>query len=61
MIRIYSEIVACPVHYVPYTVIQISSDQCANDYCGEFGTCYIVNSQLNMFSACKCTAGICCN
>ena len=33
------------------------SDQCANDYCGQFGTCYIINSQLNLVSACKCQGG----
>ncbi len=47
----------CPAAYVPYAVIQISSDQCANDYCGEYGTCYIVNSQLNLVSTCKCSGG----
>jgi hypothetical protein len=33
------------------------SDQRANDYCGDYGTCYIINSQLNLVSACKCTGG----
>ena len=52
-----NESVACPLAYVPYAVIQISSDQCANDYCGDYGTCYIINSQLNLVSACKCSGG----
>lgn len=52
-----NEVVTCPNAYVPYAVIQISSDQCANDYCGEYGTCYIVNSQLNLVSTCKCSGG----
>ncbi len=33
------------------------SDQCANNYCGDYGTCYIINSQLNLVSACKCAGG----
>ncbi len=47
----------CPRAYVPYVVAQLSSDQCANNYCGEHGTCYIINSQLNLVSGCKCTGG----
>ena len=54
---ITNESVTCPIAYVPYAVIQISSDQCANDYCGDYGTCYIINSQLNLVSACKCSGG----
>lgn len=38
-------------------MVQIVSDQCANDYCGDYGTCYIINSQLNLVSACKCSGG----
>ena len=36
---------------MPYVIVQMSSDQCANDYCGDYGTCYIINSQLNVVSA----------
>ncbi len=50
--------IACPRGYVPYAVIKMSSDQCANDYCGEYGTCYIINSQLNLVSSCKCSGGL---
>lgn len=49
--------IPCPTAYVPYAVIQMSSDQCSNDYCSEYGNCFIVNSQLNVFSACKCIGG----
>lgn len=49
--------VSCPRAYVPYVVAQMSSDQCANNYCGEHGTCYIINSNLNLVSGCKCTGG----
>lgn len=35
----------------------MASDQCSNDYCGDYGTCYIINSQLNLVSACKCSGG----
>jgi len=52
-----NEMIACPRGYVPYAVIKMSSDQCANDYCGEYGTCYIINSQLNLVSSCKCSGG----
>ncbi len=52
-----NQIVPCPRAYVPYVVAQLSSDQCANNYCGEYGTCYIVNSNLNLVSACKCIGG----
>lgn len=52
-----NESVACPTTYIPHALIQISSDQCANDYCGDYGTCYIINSQLNLVSACKCSGG----
>lgn len=52
-----SESIPCPQAYVPYAVIQIVSDQCSNDYCGDYGTCYIINSQLNLVSACKCAGG----
>ncbi|CAF0788957.1 unnamed protein product [Brachionus calyciflorus] len=52
-----NESVPCPTTYVPHALIQISSDQCANDYCGDYGTCYIINSQLNLVSACKCSGG----
>ena len=48
---------SCPQSYVPYAVIQVASDQCSNDYCGDYGTCYIINSQLNLVSACKCSGG----
>jgi len=51
------QIIVCPRAYIPYVVAQLSSDQCANNYCGEHGTCYIVNSNLNLVSACKCTGG----
>ncbi len=38
-------------------MMQISTDQCGNDYCGDFGSCQISN-QIYVFSACKCTSGM---
>lgn len=55
--KVTNELVDCPRGYVPYVVAQLSSDQCANNYCGEHGTCYIINSQLNLVSGCKCSGG----
>lgn len=52
-----NKLITCPRAYVPYAIVQIASDQCANNYCGDHGTCYIINSQLNLVSGCKCKGG----
>jgi hypothetical protein len=52
-----NQTIECPNDFIPHSTIHVVSDQCANDYCGDYGTCFIINSQLNLVSACKCTAG----
>lgn len=48
--------ISCSSSFTATAILQVASDQCANDYCGDYGTCNIVNSQTNLFSACKCKA-----
>ena len=55
-IKFLSKTIPCPQNYAIYSVIKLSTDQCGNEYCGEFGTCFI-SKQQNVFSSCRCSSG----
>jgi hypothetical protein len=49
--------VSCSNIYTITSIIQVITDQCTLDYCGDYGTCNIANSQNNIYSSCQCNTG----
>lgn len=47
--------IECPQAYPVGATVQVSTDQCANNYCGDYGTCNVVAIGTNLISVCQCS------